>query len=63
MSNLFKSTEKPTPPPTAPYDPADPDQIPLPPDSRPQPGTPVREPDPPEPITDPQPPEPTRLLV
>jgi hypothetical protein len=55
-------TDRPTPPPTAPYDPLDPDQdpIPLPPDSNPEP-EPVREPDQPQPITDPQPSEPTRL--
>jgi len=51
------------PPPTAPYDPLDPDQdpIPLPPDTDPEP-EPVREPDQPQPITDPQPSEPTRLV-
>jgi hypothetical protein len=56
-------TDRPTPPPTAPYDPLDPDQdpIPLPPDSNPEP-EPVREPDQPQPITDPQPSEPTRLF-
>jgi hypothetical protein len=56
-------TDRPTPPPTAPYDPFDPDQdpIPLPPDSNPEP-EPVREPDQPQPMTDPEPSEPTRLF-
>jgi len=54
--------DRPTPSPTPPYDPFDPDQdpIPLPPDRNAEP-EPVREPDEPQPIIDPQPSEPTRL--
>jgi hypothetical protein len=66
MSYSTNQNEKPTRPPTAPYDPLEPDQnpgsIPLPPDTNPEP-EPVREPESPQPITDPQPPEPTRLLT
>ena len=66
MNYSTETNNKPTPPPTAPYDPLDPDQNPgskpLPPDTNPEP-EPVREPDPPQPITDPQPPEPTRLVA
>lgn len=52
--------------PTTPYDPGDPDEdpddIPLPPDSNPQPRAPIREPDDnPPPIDDPSMPEPKRL--
>lgn len=63
---VFADVNKPTPPPTAPYDPLDPDHdpdsIPLPPDANPQP-EPIREPGEPEPITDPPPSEPTRLVI
>jgi hypothetical protein len=63
--HLQRLIEKPDIPPTTPYDPSDPAQvpgsIPLPPDTNPQPQAPVREPDQPPPITDPSTPEPTRL--
>lgn len=51
--------------PTTPHDPEhpddDPDSLPLPPDSNPQPAAPVREPNDHPPIEDPSMPEPTRL--
>jgi hypothetical protein len=65
LKTFAVTLEKPEIPPTAPYDPSDPEQdpapIPLPPDTDSQPKAPVREPDQPPPITDPSVPEPTRL--
>ena len=66
MSTTFKR-EMPDIEPMTPYDrdddpDDDPESIPLPPDSNPRPGAPVREPDDePPPIEDPSRPEPTRL--